>query len=99
MAFDARWPAVLDALLADAARAQSRAVEELGALYVPPTDLGPLPVSLRARAVDVLASLEVGTASLQTQIDAVRLEITRLARSERVGVTVPERRGAFEVRA
>jgi hypothetical protein len=96
---DPRWPGVLDALEADAVRLGSDAPAGIGVLYVPPIDLGTLPLSLRARAEEVVVALGSSAVALQEQLDSVRSELTRVERSQRVGVITPERRGGFEVMA
>ena len=99
MSEDPRWPGVLDALEADALRLLSVDSTAVGALYHPPTDLGPLPATLRSRALRVISTLESSSASLGAQLEGIRAELTRVERSQRVGELVAERRGGFEVRA
>lgn len=96
---DPRWPGVLDVIEANVVRLGPVAPEGSGALYIPPIDLGTLPVSLRARAEAIVVALESSATRLQEQLDSVRSELMRLERSQRVGAITPERRGGFEAMA
>jgi hypothetical protein len=96
---DPRWPGVLDALEADALRLLTVDPTEVGAFYRPPADLGPLPSALRSRAEHVVEVLASSSVSLDAQLAAVRSELARIERSQRVGEFVPARRGAFEALA
>lgn len=95
---DPRWHAVLDAMERAALQ-----VEHIGADfdYEPcsvPEDLGPLPQSLRDRAVEVNAALESGIGVAGHRLGAIRTELARLEPARRTA-SAPDRRGAFEARA
>jgi hypothetical protein len=98
---DPRWPGVLDALEADALRlaALDPDRDDVGSMYAPPPDLGPLPSWLRDRALAVVGALEAGSATLVERLDVIRAELGKVERSQRVGDLTRERRGSFEVHA
>jgi hypothetical protein len=95
---EARWCAALDAM-----ECAARGVEHIvaGSEYQPcaiPDDLGPLPHTLRDRALEVSATLESGIATAASRLDAIRTELARLEPARRNRAT-PEGPGTFETRA
>ncbi len=106
MESDPRWPGVLDAIEADAhALIAGRFATDLGAstaheLYVPPPDLGALPIELRTRAEDVVTALAAAGTAVEIQLAAIRGELRRVNRPSTIGSNAPAHEfvGGFDAR-
>ena len=97
---DARWPGVLDAIERESERLKAGA-ETPGELYQPPNDLGPLPLELRTRAQDIVASIEATSAVVVALLSDVHAELRRVQRTTAARSDAPpnERQGGFDCTA